>query len=74
MKPLRLNPEELVTAALKLEPRSRAEVAQRLIESLDELSPAENEKIWLAASSAQNGFDAVGAAVGDEGDGGGVDL
>ena len=42
-----MNPTELVAEALKLNPRSRAEVASRLLESLEDLSDAEVEALWL---------------------------
>ena len=38
--------EEIVEAALKLPHKERAEVASRLLESLDELSEAEWEEVW----------------------------
>ncbi|MDP2391466.1 MAG: addiction module protein, partial [Acidobacteriota bacterium] len=38
--------EELEAAALKLEPKSRARLAERLLESLEQLSPEENARIW----------------------------
>lgn len=36
----------LSAAALALDPRSRAALAHQLIESLDQLTPAENESLW----------------------------
>lgn len=42
-----MNAAELVAEVLKLDPRSRAEVANRLLESLDELSEVELEAMWL---------------------------
>jgi hypothetical protein len=38
--------DELEAAALKLEPKARARLASRLLESLDELSPEENARLW----------------------------
>lgn len=38
--------EELEAAALKLEPKSRARLAELLLDSLEQLSPAENARIW----------------------------
>ena len=38
--------EELEAAALMLDPKGRARLAERLLESLDSLSPAENAQIW----------------------------
>ena len=37
--------EELEAAALKLEPRARARLAERLLESLESLSPDENAPV-----------------------------
>jgi hypothetical protein len=39
--------EEIETAALRLDPRSRARLAGRLIESLETLSTEENAEIWI---------------------------
>lgn len=39
--------EELEAAILRLDPQSRARLAGRLIESLENLSPEENAKIWI---------------------------
>jgi hypothetical protein len=41
------NLPELETEALKLDPRSRARLAERLLSSLDALSEAEIEALWL---------------------------
>lgn len=38
--------EELEAAAMMLDPKGRARLAERLIESLDSLSPEENGQIW----------------------------
>ncbi|MGH7151284.1 MAG: addiction module protein [Planctomycetota bacterium] len=38
--------EEFEARALKLDPRSRARLAGRLLESLETLSPAENAQVW----------------------------
>ena len=38
--------EEIEAEALKLEPRARARVAERLVESLETLSDRENERLW----------------------------
>lgn len=39
--------EELEAAALKLEPKARARLAERLLDSLESLSPAENSRLWV---------------------------
>ena len=38
--------EELEAEALRLDPKGRARLAGRLLESLDELTPDENAQIW----------------------------
>ena len=38
--------DEIVAAALKLHPRSRAQLAGTLLESLDELTAEQHEEIW----------------------------
>lgn len=52
-----MNVDELVAAALKLDPQGRAKLAGRLLDSLEVLSPAENERIW--AEEAQRRADAL---------------
>jgi hypothetical protein len=47
------------TAALKLDPKARARLAGRLLESLEELSPEENARIW--AEEAQRRAEALDA-------------
>jgi len=38
--------EEIEAEALKLDPRARARLAERLLESLETLSDEENERLW----------------------------
>lgn len=38
--------DELEAEALRLDPKGRARLAGRLLESLDELTPEENTQIW----------------------------
>ena len=38
--------EELQAEALKLDPKSRARLAEKLLDSLEELSEEENAKLW----------------------------
>lgn len=38
--------EELEAAALQLDAKARARLAGRLLESLDELTPEENARLW----------------------------
>ena len=49
--------DELEAAALKLDPKGRARLAGRLLDSLDSLSPEENARIW--AEEAQRRADAL---------------
>jgi hypothetical protein len=49
--------EDLEAAALNLDPKSRARLAERLLESLDNLTPDENARIW--AEEAQRRADAL---------------
>ena len=46
--------EELETAALKLDAKGRARLAERLLESLEELSPEENARIWAEEAQRRN--------------------
>jgi hypothetical protein len=41
-----MNKEEIESAALKLDPKARANLASRLLESLETLSPEEHAEIW----------------------------
>ena len=38
--------EEIEAEALKLDPKARARLAERLLESLETLSDQENERLW----------------------------
>jgi DNA polymerase III gamma/tau subunit len=38
--------DELESEALRLDPRLRARLAQKLLDSLEQLSDAENERLW----------------------------
>lgn len=51
--------EELEAAALKLEPSQRARLAERLLDSLENLTPEENARLW--AEEAQRRSDALDA-------------
>lgn len=53
--------DELEAAALRLEPRDRARLAERLLDSLEVLSPEENDRLW--AEEAQRRAEAVDAGV-----------
>jgi DNA-binding SARP family transcriptional activator len=39
--------EEIASEALQLTVESRAALAKRLLDSLDELAPEENERLWV---------------------------
>jgi hypothetical protein len=41
-----MSTEELEVEALKLAPRDRARLAERLLQSLEDLSDEENAKLW----------------------------
>ena len=51
--------EELEAAALKLDPKARARLAERLLDSLESLSTEENARIW--AEEAQRRAEALDA-------------
>lgn len=51
--------EDLEAEALKLDPKGRARLAERLLESLDNLAPDEVDQIW--AEEAQRRADAQDA-------------
>lgn len=46
--------EELEAAVLQLEPRSRARLAELLLESLDNLAPEENARIWAEEAARRD--------------------
>jgi hypothetical protein len=46
--------EEIESEALKLEPRARARLAKRLLDSLEALSEQENERIWAEEASERD--------------------
>lgn len=39
--------EDITSELLQMDVESRAAVAKRLLDSLDELTPKENERLWL---------------------------
>jgi hypothetical protein len=41
-----MSAEEIEAEALKLDPRARARLAERLLASLESLSEQENERLW----------------------------
>ena len=46
--------EEIEAEALKLDPKSRARLAEKLLESLEQLSEAENERIWAEEAARRD--------------------
>jgi len=46
--------DELKTQALRLDPRARADLARELLSSLDALSEAEIEQLWLEVASRRD--------------------
>lgn len=46
--------EDLEAAVLQLEPRNRARLAERLLESLDNLTPEENAHIWAEEAARRD--------------------
>ncbi len=53
--------DDLEAAALKLDPKARARLAERLLDSLEQLSPDENARIW--AEEAQRRAKALDAGL-----------
>ena len=54
--------DELMREALTLDPQGRARLAHRLLDSLDELSEAEVEQLWLAEAARRDAEIDAGAA------------
>jgi len=46
--------DELETEALKLDPKSRARSAEKLLASLDDLSEEENARLWADEATRRN--------------------
>jgi putative addiction module component (TIGR02574 family) len=54
-----MSTEELEMEALKLAPQERARLAEKLLESLENLSEEENAKLWVEETERRNqGWDA----------------
>ena len=49
-----MNVQELEAEALKLDPKSRARLAQSLLASLDELSEEECARLWVAEAQRRD--------------------
>lgn len=46
--------DELEDEALKLDPKSRARLAEKLLASLDDLSEEENARLWAEEAARRN--------------------
>lgn len=46
--------DELESEVLKLDPKSRARLAEKLLASLDELSEEENARLWAEEAARRN--------------------
>ena len=49
-----MTPKELETEALQLNPAARARLAKKLLNSLDVLSEAEVERLWVEEAERRN--------------------
>ena len=49
-----MSTEEIESEALKLPPRDRARLAERLLESLENLTDEENSRIWAEEASRRD--------------------
>jgi hypothetical protein len=57
-----MSTEELESEALKLSPRDRARLAERLLESLENLTDEENERLWTEEAARRDAaWDAAAA-------------
>jgi broad specificity phosphatase PhoE len=53
--------DDIEAEALKLDPQARARLAKRLLESLEALSDAENERLWADEAERRDAeWDAAG--------------
>ena len=50
----RMSIEELESEAMQLEPKARARLAGKLLESLESLSEEENERVWAEEASRRD--------------------
>jgi len=44
---MRRNPKDIAAEALELDPKARADLAKRLLESLETLSQKERDELWV---------------------------
>jgi len=58
-----MSAEEIEAEALKLDPRERARLAERLLQSLESLSDQENERLWAEETDRRDAdWDSASAA------------
>jgi hypothetical protein len=50
-----MNIDDIEGEVLKLEPRARARLARKLLESLEALSDEENERLWVEEAERRDG-------------------
>ena len=62
------NLEEIEHELMGLDPRTRATLASRLLESLENLSDEENESLWIAEAESRYGEYLAGRTRATEGD------
>jgi hypothetical protein len=58
-----MNLEELEAEVLKLNPHARAQLAAKLLQSLEALSEAENERLWAEEALRRDEELGTGAAI-----------
>jgi hypothetical protein len=58
-----MNLEELEAEVLKLNPHARAQLAAKLLQSLEALSDAENERLWAEEALRRDEELETGAAI-----------
>jgi len=58
-----MNLEELEAEVLKLNPQARAQLAAKLLQSLEALSDAENERLWAEEALRRHEELETGAAI-----------
>jgi hypothetical protein len=49
-----MSKKEIEAEALKLDPKARARLAEKLLESLEHLSESENERLWADEAERRN--------------------
>ena len=58
-----MNLEEIEVEVLKLKPDARAQLAEKLLQSLEDLSDTENEQLWAAEALRRHEELETGGAV-----------